>query len=73
MTKEIAVWPRDEAIRKVIRHPTGLRFENYPNGTLWPFDSPTMRLMREGAIITTPPASTKPAAAPRRRRQVMEK
>jgi hypothetical protein len=64
---EIGVWPRDDDIRKYLRHPLGQRFANYPAATPWPDDQFTKRRIVEGAILTEPPsarAQTEPPAAP---------
>lgn len=51
--REVGVLPRDEAIRKHLKHPIGRRFENYPAPTPWPYDQFTMRRILEGAVTTT--------------------
>jgi hypothetical protein len=53
---DIGVWPRDEQVRRFIRHhPTGRRFENYPSATPWPNDQFTKRRLVDGSILTEPP------------------
>jgi hypothetical protein len=53
--RDIGVLPRDDNMRKHLKHPIGRRFENYPDPTPWPFDQFTMRRLEEGAIIEAPP------------------
>jgi len=56
--RDIRVFPRDEGIRKHLKHPIGRRgFENYPEGTPWPYDQFTMRRLRDGDV-TSPDVDT---------------
>jgi hypothetical protein len=51
--KDIGVLPRDEDIRKFLKHPVGRRgFENFPDATPWPHDQFTMRRLLEGSITS---------------------
>lgn len=51
---DIGVFPRDDGVRKYLKHPAGRRFENYPDATPWPDDQFTMRRLLEGAIVAGP-------------------
>jgi len=59
----IMVWPRDEKIIKVMRHPTGLSFRSIDHGMAWPNDQFTMRRIRDGDILTHAPIAP-PAQEP---------
>jgi len=50
--KEIGVFPRDETIRKYLKHPIGRRFENFPEATPWPHDQFTYRRLIDGDITS---------------------
>lgn len=70
MAPDTMVFPRDESIRKVLRHPSGRRFENWPAATPWPSDQFTARRLIEGAVTLTqaPKVEESAAVAPRRGR-----
>jgi hypothetical protein len=54
-TKDIGVLPRDEDIRKHLKHPMtypNRGFANFPDPTPWPYDQFTMRRLLEGAITS---------------------
>lgn len=61
------VWPKDDDMRKLLKHePTGVAF--YETGPAeWPDDTFTYRRIQDGDVTTTPPqlerkAVAKPAA-----------
>jgi hypothetical protein len=39
-----------EELRKILKHPTGVRFSDNPMGTSWPNDQFTTRRIRDGDI-----------------------
>lgn len=62
---DIGVLPRDEKIKAHLRHPSGRRFENYPQPTPWPNDQFTSRRIIEGAVLTEVP-KVEESEAPRK-------
>jgi hypothetical protein len=51
------VYPRDDGVRRFLKHPaTGRGFSNYPDATPWPDDQFTKRRIMEGSVLTSPPA-----------------
>jgi hypothetical protein len=52
------VWPRTEAIRKVLNHPSAGAFR--PEGPAdWPKDTFTVRRIRDGDLLTSSPEQQK--------------
>lgn len=55
------VWPKNDDMRKVLKHPSVGPFR-FPEGPEeWPDDSFTFRLVRDGDLLTEEPGS-KPVA-----------
>lgn len=51
------VWPRDEAVRAVLKHPNGSPFG--ATGPMhWPDDKFTQRRLAEGSVLTENPQGT---------------
>ena len=56
----IKVWPRDEDIARVLRHPTGVRFgQDVSEGVGWPADAFTYRRIRDGDVLEQAPGEKK--------------
>jgi hypothetical protein len=55
----VNVWPKNDDIRKLIRHPTGVAFSpdaaNDP--AIWPDDQYTTRRLADGDVLTSAPAA----------------
>jgi hypothetical protein len=49
------VWPKDEHIRKIIRHPIAGAF-GVEGPSVWPDDQYTSRRIADGDVLTEPPA-----------------
>jgi len=61
--ERIRVWPRDETIRKLIKHPSGIAFRS--EGSIeWPFDAFTKRRLQDGTVTREEPTETAPAPQP---------
>ena len=64
------VWPKNDDIRRVIYHPTGVRFRAEGPAD-WPDDSYTARRIADGDVTTTDPGAPPPegetAQAPARK------
>jgi hypothetical protein len=57
------VWPKNEEMRKILRHPNGVGF--HPEGSVeWPDDTFTYRRITDGDVTTEAPAAAPEAAAP---------
>jgi len=55
----VKVWAANEAMREVLRHPTGIRFrDNLDHPVEWPHDSFTARRIADGSVRTDGAAST---------------
>ena len=72
MANTIRVWPANEDIRRVMKHPNGIGFRHsVALSVSWPRDGFTIRRIREGHVLTAPPESTEDAegAAPKQRKR----
>jgi hypothetical protein len=60
-TAMVKVWPKNEDIRKFIKHPTGIAFS--PDGSTdpaeWPDDQFTTRRIMDGDVLTSAPEALK--------------
>jgi hypothetical protein len=55
------VWPKNEEMRKILRHPNGVGF--HPEGSVeWPDDTFTYRRLQDGDVTTVSPVAETPAA-----------
>jgi hypothetical protein len=50
MQNTVQVRPTSDAVRKNIRHPSGVGFNDNPKGTAWPKDAFTTRRIQDGDI-----------------------
>jgi len=58
--KTIRVWAANEGLRRVLRHPTGIRFQADINVSVgWPEDAFTLRRLRDGSVLDHPPEKDK--------------
>jgi hypothetical protein len=65
------VWPKNDIIRKVIFHPSGVRFRaDGPSD--WPDDSYTARRIRDGDVTTSEPGHTDKPAPPKPKSRTTE-
>jgi|SRR5215472_11362704 len=54
--KIIRVWAANEDIRRIMRHPTGVRFQaDISQSVGWPEDAFTLRRLRDGSVLDHPP------------------
>jgi len=59
----VRVWPRDENIRRVIKHPSGVAFRK-EGSVEWPLDAFTKRRLRDGSVTKEePPKPREPEPA----------
>lgn len=56
------VWPKNDVIRKILRHPNGVGFRDEGPAD-WPDESFTARRIADGDVLTEAPHAAKPAAA----------
>jgi hypothetical protein len=55
----VKVWPRDENVRRLLKHPFGMRFrETLNDGVEWPDDLFTKRRIKDGSVLTKAPSAT---------------
>lgn len=53
VTGSIRVWPASEAIRKLMKHPAGIKFrETLDESVEWPLDTFTRRRIADGDVLT---------------------
>lgn len=50
------VWPKNDGLRKWLKHPTGVGFRESGPAT-WPSDAFTTRRIRDGDVTTSEPKS----------------
>jgi hypothetical protein len=59
------VWAANEDIRRIMRHPTGVRFQHDINQSVgWPEDAFTLRRLRDGSVLDHPPGEKEPEPEP---------
>lgn len=54
----VTVWPKNEILRKVLRHPGAAGFRLPEGPEIWPNDSFTHRLIQDGDLLTEDPAGS---------------
>lgn len=56
MANTVTVWARNETMRKLLRHPSGVSFrEDINEGVAWPADTFTARRIRDGDVTDQRP------------------
>ena len=53
------VWPRNDEMRKLLKHPSRTGFRSPDGPEDWPEDSFTHRLIQDGDLLTEDPAGKK--------------
>ena len=56
----IRVWPKNDDIRRLIRHPTAGALTPKAEGDLWPEDQFTFRRIKDGDVLTSAPRAAVP-------------
>ncbi len=65
------VWPRDDSVRRLYKHPTAGAFRAEGSAE-WPRDQFTWRSIKDGIVLTTPPKSEQPKVERRSERKAEE-
>lgn len=59
------VWPKNEDVRRMIKHPSGVAFaEDISTPAEWPDDQFTTRRLRDGDVLLEQPVEGRTPAAP---------
>lgn len=59
------IWPRDDTIRKTLKHPTGGGFrEGMSTPAEWPRDQFTTRRIQDGSVVLQQPTGSAAAKKP---------
>ena len=64
----VRVTPRDDDMRRVLRHPTGVKFPSGGGSAEWPLDQFTRRRLKDGSVAHEQPQGEQPPDEARTRR-----